>query len=195
MLRRVAESYDVQRPVSEGRAALVGGVVTSAMAGAVAGLKVDLAAGGLTLGGGMLAGALLGMAGGTGLARTWNRIRGRSDLQVGWADEALDLALQEVLLHYLAIAHYGRGRGEWREAEHPPIWAQAVRGSMDRHRVAWLTWLTQRQAAQQAPANDASTRTSLVEGLRPVIDAMARDLLEELYPGSLSERQGHHPIQ
>lgn len=187
VLRRMADSYSVRLPLDEGHAAMVGGVMTSVMAGALTGLKVDLASGGLTLGGGLLAGALVGAAGGAGLAKAWNRLRGQEEAQIGWGDEALALALQEALLTYLAIAHYGRGRGRWREAEHPPIWPEVVQASFDRHRVAWMTWLAQRSAAGGSPADDLATRASLVEGLEPVLRLIARDLLERLYPGTLPQ--------
>lgn len=183
--RRLAETYAMQMPLDEGRAALVGGVLTSVVTGALTGLKVDVASGGLTLGGGLLAGALAGAAGGAGMARMWNRIRGQEETRIGWGDEALAVALKEALLTYLAVAHYGRGRGRWREAEHPSIWPEAVQAAFDRHRVAWMTWLTQRHAAAASPPNDTATLESLKAGLEPVIRRMSRDLLDALYPGTL----------
>ena len=56
VLARLAEHYAVREPVSEGKAAMLGGVVT----GALAGLKADIVSGGLTMGGGLLAGGVLG---------------------------------------------------------------------------------------------------------------------------------------
>ena len=31
------------------------------------------------------------------------------------------------LLAYLAVAHYGRGRGQWAQSEHPAFWESTVR--------------------------------------------------------------------
>ncbi len=191
VMRRMAAGFDLQRPLSEGRAAVVGGTLATTVAGAVAGLKVDLASGGFTLGAGLLAGALLGAAGGAGLARRWNQLRGRQQAQITWAEQALELALQDGLLHYLAVAHYGRGRGEWRDAEHPPIWPPLVRDCLDRRRVAWLTWTTQWRAAQEGRSPEASTRQSLVDGLQPLVEAVGMDLLGRLYPGALDGDPGH----
>src|SRR5262249_51941649 len=55
VLTRLAEHFAVREPVSEGKAAVIGGVLT----GALAGLKADIASGGLTMGGGLLAGGVL----------------------------------------------------------------------------------------------------------------------------------------
>jgi hypothetical protein len=48
VLSRLAENVEVQAPMDEGKAAMLGGVVS----GAVSGLAADLAAGGLTFGAG-----------------------------------------------------------------------------------------------------------------------------------------------
>jgi hypothetical protein len=192
VLQRMAESYAVEAPVDEGRAAVVGGVLTSVVTGAITGLKVDVASGGLTLGGGLLAGALAGALGGAGVARGLNLLRGRNQPRVAWSDEALALALQEALLGYLAVAHYGRGRGQWREAEHPPFWAEAVRDTTERHRVGWLCWLALRSPADgredlptPAPAPVAAElRERLLSDGEALIGRMATDLLARLYPGA-----------
>lgn len=68
VLQRMAEHFAVREPVSEGKAAVVGGMVS----GALVGLKADIATGGLTLGGGLLAGGVLGALGAMGLARGVN---------------------------------------------------------------------------------------------------------------------------
>ena len=95
--------------VGEGPAALLGGMIT----GALAGLKADIATGGLTLGGGLIAGGLLGALGAAGLARCYNLVRGTEQSWLAWNAEALDQAVEAALLRYLAVAHFGRGRGDW----------------------------------------------------------------------------------
>ncbi len=72
ILKRVQETYASRDPIPEGRAALLGGVLT----GALAGLKADLATGGLTMGAGALVGGLLGGLGGAGIARGLNKLTG-----------------------------------------------------------------------------------------------------------------------
>ena len=71
--------------MNEGKAAMMGGVVS----GALTGLAADLAAGGLTFGAGMLTGAVLGALGGAGIARGMNLARGRSGTALRWDDAFL----------------------------------------------------------------------------------------------------------
>jgi hypothetical protein len=110
--------------MDEGQAALWGGVVS----GALVGLKADLLSGGLTLGGGLLAGGLLGALGSAGVARCVNLVRGTESSWLSWNGEALDAIVEAALLRYLAVAHFGRGRGDWAEGESPAHWKDGVRG-------------------------------------------------------------------
>jgi hypothetical protein len=87
--------------VGEGRAALVGGVVT----GALAGLKADVLSGGLTMGAGLVAGGLLGALGAAGVARGLNVVRGTDHPYAAWNDEAMAPIVQGVLQRYLVLAH------------------------------------------------------------------------------------------
>jgi hypothetical protein len=78
------------------------------------------------------------------------------------------------LLRYLAVAHYGRGRGEWIEGEYPPHWQQLVHEVSADHRGEMAPIL---QAAEQgAGAEEIATR------LEPLITATARTALVRLYP-------------
>ena len=122
VLTSLAEHFSVQRPLSEGQAAVWGGVVT----GALAGLKADIASAGLTMGGGLLAGGVLGALGAAGLARGYNTLRGVEVPTLAWADPVLDELARSALLGYLAVAHYGRGRGDWHAWEHPEFWQDSV---------------------------------------------------------------------
>ncbi len=63
ILERVATQFDSRERVDEGRAAWLSAVSSFGRC-ALAGLKADIATGGLTLGGGLLAGGLLGALGG-----------------------------------------------------------------------------------------------------------------------------------
>ena len=64
--------FAIQERVDETRAALWGSVIT----GALAGLKADVVAGGLTFGAGMLVGGVIGGLTGAGVARGMNRVAG-----------------------------------------------------------------------------------------------------------------------
>jgi hypothetical protein len=77
--------------VAPAPAAIVGGLVS----GALAGLGADLASGGLTLGGGLIAGSVLGALGAAGLAHGLNLVRGRDGSRLLLQDrERIEAALQ-----------------------------------------------------------------------------------------------------
>ena len=121
---RIERDLAREGPVDEGKAAAMGGVLS----GAAAGLAADLAAGGLTFGAGMLTGALLGALGGAGLARAFNVARGQTDETIRWDDAFLERLTTLVLVRYLAVAHYGRGRGSYVDSEAPAVLAKRHRG-------------------------------------------------------------------
>lgn len=87
--------------VGEGRAALVGGVVS----GALAGLKADLLSGGLTMGAGAVAGGLIGALGAAGAARGLNVVRGTEHSHVSWDETALGHVTEALLSRYMVAAH------------------------------------------------------------------------------------------
>jgi hypothetical protein len=179
VLARLASDFAVATRVSEGKAAVLGGIVT----GALAGLKADLAAGGLTFGAGLLTGGILGALGAAGLARGYNVVRGTTETSVRWSDEFLDGFFASALLRYLAVAHYGRGRGEWTAGEHPPFWRDEVKAvSEPRHPALAEIW-----AAARAPDCDPAR---LAPALRTELGGAALALLERLYPGALADRRG-----
>jgi hypothetical protein len=179
VLQRVAGQFAVRQPLDEGKAAVWGGVV----AGALTGLKADIATGGLTLGGGMLAGSLLGALGAAGAARGFNVLRGQQQPVVTWRDEALRGVCIEALLSYLAVAHYGRGRGQWADGEHPAHWLGVVERVVDRHAAAWATWMA-RRPPEQALQVDEATVLILRQSARPLLRQMGQEVLAELYPGA-----------
>ena len=87
--------------LGEGRAAMLGGVVT----GALTGLKADLLSGGLTLGAGVVAGGVLGALGAAGMAKGLNVVRGTDRSFATWDEEALTPITAGLLQRYLVSAH------------------------------------------------------------------------------------------
>ena len=87
--------------LGEGRAALMGGVVT----GALAGLKADVLSGGMTMGAGLVAGGLIGALGAAGMAKGLNVVRGTDRSFAAWDDAALAPITQALLQRYLVLAH------------------------------------------------------------------------------------------
>lgn len=149
----------VSAPMSEARAGLLGG----ALGGAALGLKADLATGGLSFGAGMLVGGVLGALSAAGIARGVNRIRGKEAPVVSWGDAAMARLTHDALLRYLAVAHFGRGRGPWREVGAPGHWASAVDAAL---------------TAQAATESEAWGDPRFAARLR----AAALEVLRELYP-------------
>ena len=170
--RRIALTVSVEAPVDERKAALMGG----ALSGALTGLGVDIAHAGLTLGAGMLTGAVVGALGGAGIARGVNIARGRRGTTLRWDDAFLSELVVTLLLRYLAVAHYGRGRGEWRETEYPAFWPPMVAQAVSSASAPLLaTWSARETGIDRGTIAVAAT---------PLIARLARRLLDELYPGT-----------
>ncbi len=177
ILERVAQQVQVSGRLDESRAAVLGGVLS----GALVGLKADIATGGLTMGGGLLAGGLLGALGAAGLARGINVMRGGGPAWVGWSAEAMLPIVQAALLRYLAVAHFGRGRGQWAQGEAPLHWRAEVDEQLDlvqgRLKAVWAS----RAGVLSAPGE--AERLALA--LLPVLRESALGLLARLYPHAL----------
>jgi len=172
ILTRLATHYELRLRLDETQAAVWGGMVT----GALVGLKADVLSGGLTLGGGLLAGGLIGALGAAGLARCVNLVRGTDRSWISWNAEALDQMVEAALLRYLAVAHFGRGRGDWAQGESPPHWKDVVARALAPQRAALaLVW---------ADRGEGDNPASLALALQPLLDQAARAALEALYPGT-----------
>jgi len=170
ILARAAGQFDVAKAADVAGTGLVGGVLT----GAAGGLAADLSTGGLSLGAGMLIGAILGALGAGGAARAYNILQGQEDGRVRWSADFLAQRARAVVLLYLAVAHYGRGRGAWVEGEAPAHWPALVE-EVVRERDAALS-------TAWAPAADGTTPDDLAPRLEPILAAAVRDALVRLYP-------------
>nr|WP_314446335.1 DUF3482 domain-containing protein [uncultured Sphingomonas sp.] len=169
ILTRLRKDYTESAPAREGISAILGGLAT----GAAGGLAADLAAGGLTLGGGMLIGSLLGALGAGSAARGYNMVRGEQTNAARWSEEAFTGFVRSALLRYMAVAHFGRGRGNWEEAEHPTSWQAAVQERVDDERNAIRQIWTR---AKDMPREELA---ALIERL---LGRCSERLLESLYP-------------
>ena len=170
ILARLAGEFHVDEMADVGTSGALGGIV----GGALLGLKADLAAGGLTLGAGTLIGGIVGALGGAGAAHAYNVARGKEQGTVGWSRVWLKDRPRAALLRYLAVAHYGRGRGDWVEGEYPAHWQALVEHLTQRHGLAFeRAW----DAAEQGAAQDEVCRI-----LKPLITAMTCEALIRLYP-------------
>jgi hypothetical protein len=120
---RFEDDFAVRQPANQG----VAGTISGFLAGALTGLAADFTAGGLTFGGGAVIGGILGATGGVLAAQSYNFISGRNEAHVSWSPQFLRGVAESLILRYLAVAHFGRGRGEWRDAEHPKHWVDEVK--------------------------------------------------------------------
>jgi hypothetical protein len=108
--------------VSSGVAAVFG----AAAGGAAGGLVTDIMTGGLSFGAGAIAGAVLGAMGAAGLLKGYQIALGTDQPVVRWSQDFLRDLVEQASLRYLAVAHFGRGRGEWRELGNAARWTALV---------------------------------------------------------------------
>ena len=155
------------------KGALLGGALT----GALGGLAADLLAGGLTFGGGMVAGAILGALGGAGLSRAYDLFKLGGEPAAGWSPDFLLELVRQSLLRYLAVAHFGRGRGSFQEDALPPAWQLQVDDLLAPRESDLRAWFRQLSRSNAA-------RTEVEAALRPFFADLARTLLVVMYPSS-----------
>ena len=164
---RVSSNFVVKAPVEKAQAALLGAI----MSGAATGLSADLAAGGLTLGTGALLGGVIGALAFSGAAWGFNVGTDRKVPVITLSDEFLRTLLVSSVLRYLAVAHFGRGRGNFVEGEAPAFWQEEVESAVAARdgQVADL-WrqLRETDAPDLAPAS-------------ALVSAIAKEVLERLY--------------
>jgi GTPase SAR1 family protein len=161
ILRQVGAVFATNRAPDADKAGLWGGLVS----GALGGLAADVAAGGLTFGAGALIGGIAGALGARKLTQRYNEERGQPGDSVRWSDDFLEARLAAAVLRYLAVAHFGRGRGEFQLSEPAPRWDAAVTAAMARSDRREL-WAAVRTAGAADPALREEILDLLVATLR-----------------------------
>ncbi len=175
---RVSNNFTVRAPVEKAQAALLGAIVS----GAATGLSADLAAGGLTLGTGALLGGVIGALTFAGAAWGFNAGTDRQHPAITLSDEFLRTLLVSGVLRYLAVAHFGRGRGNFVESEAPPFWQEEVEQAIALHEDAVRKlWPALREDGDIAPAVDLLTN-------------ITAHVLGRLYPGARLPVQAAPPV-
>jgi len=169
ILARLAGQFEEDKPMDVATSGALGGMVS----GALGGLAADLASGGITFGAGALLGGILGVLGGGGVARAYNLARGAEDGRVRWSKEFLTQRFVAAILRYLAVAHFGRGRGDWVEGEYPAHWRPLANDVASQYlselEAVWTS-------AERASAHEVA------EQLAPIVRKAMREVLERLYP-------------
>lgn len=151
-VRESVEDFAVTGLLSMGpkEGAFWGGVIS----GAAGGLTAEVLSGGLTFGAGALLGALAGALGGAGLFKGLALVKGGEQPVVRWEPEFLDKLLRRGVLAYLAVAQFGRGRGDVDEqllTDEQSPWAAATDAVLTRHRAQCSAcWKESVSGGQQA---------------------------------------------
>ena len=152
--------------VSSGTAAVFG----AAMGGAAGGLVTDILTGGLSFGAGAIAGAVLGAMGAAGLIKGYQIALGADVPVVRWSQEFLRDLMQQAVLRYLAVAHFCRGRGEWRELGNAARWTLLVERTVMSRGDAFAGCVFAARDDSGFITDAAARTTSLVRGvLREVL--------------------------
>ena len=169
---RVRENFAIRAPVDKTQAGLLGAVIS----GAATGLSADLMAGGLTFGAGALIGGVVGALTLAGAAWGFNTSTDRNHATVQFADAFLQTLLVGSVLRYLAVAHFGRGRGNFVEGEAPVFWQAEVERAVSLHadEVGKL-W--------HAARGDADIEAA-TERIDAAFTKIAAHTLGQLYPGA-----------
>ena len=175
LMNRIAKHYELHAPQSEIKAALWGGAVS----GALLGLKADVMSGGLTMGGGLLTGGVLGAISGAGVIRGYNLLKGADIPTVTWSDEVLIDLVRNGLLAYLAVAHFGRGRGEWIETEPPAKWLAHINQAID---------LNQKKLDLVLKNTSKLEQDELRLELHSLLTRLSKTVLQNLYPQTSNDQ-------
>ncbi len=168
---RVRDNFVVRAPIDKAQAGLWGAVIS----GAATGLSADLVAGGLTLGTGALLGGVVGALTFAGVAWGFNAKTERNHPSMQFSDDFLRSLLVASLLRYLAVAHFGRGRGNFVESEAPSFWQSEVEQAVARNERA----LIEAWSALRAHGGVGKDEIELAQ----LVTRIAARVLERLYPG------------
>lgn len=153
------------------------GFIGGAASGLLGGLWADIASGGLSFGSGMILGAILGGLGVAGGARAVNIVRSSEGAKVRWSEDVLTRTAEHLLLRYLSVSHFGRGRGAWREREAPSFWKRSAHEVVESRRVYLAgVWKEARKDAPEQPGQRS--------GLVAMLSGCAREVLAKFYPGA-----------
>lgn len=175
---RVRDNFSVRAPVDKAQAGLLGAIVS----GAATGLGADLMAGGMTFGAGAVVGGIVGALTMAGAAWGFNVSTDRQHPTVRFTDEFLHELLASSVLRYLAVAHFGRGRGNFVESEAPPFWQKEVERSIAEH-GSGREWQSLREGEEQGA----------VERIAALLSTVTTATLARLYPATGEDTSSSFP--
>jgi hypothetical protein len=172
---RVSRNFVLRAPLDRAQAGVLGAVIS----GAASGLSADMLAGGMSFGAGALLGGIMGGLTFAGAAWGFNLSTDRKQPTMQFTDEFLQTLVTAAILRYLAVIHFGRGRGNFVESEAPGFWQEEVEQSVAAREEDLRTlWKSLR--------GDADTAQAEQHALAIVLD-IATHVLHRLYPVAASE--------
>ncbi len=135
ILRRMKDDWQMAAYTINPTSAAALGAGVGAAGGMAAGAATDLMSGGLSLGLGSVIGGIVGAIGAFGAATVYNARHQKDGIEISWSEHAAEDFLLEAVLLYLAVAHFGRGRGDWQAGESPQFWKDAVKGAIKAQKI------------------------------------------------------------
>jgi GTPase Era involved in 16S rRNA processing len=140
--------------------------------GVLGGLVADIHAGGMTFGGGAVAGGILGGLAGYALGQGYAKTKGEDGVvHVRWNEDFLRAEWEASLKRYLMVAHFGRGRGSWQD---PPPSSWPARWHV---LIENLTKASEREISTALGSADEAQ-------IQVVLESALKKALATLYPGS-----------
>jgi hypothetical protein len=112
-----------------------------------------------------------------GAAWGFNTTTDRNHPTVQFAPAFLRTLMVSAILRYLAVAHFGRGRGNFVEGEAPPFWQAAVEASLQAHCPELDRFWEELRSGAGKDQDDAAER------LYRLLATVVTGVLERLYPG------------
>ena len=158
--------WETQATIDPKAASLLGAVA----GGAGSGIAADIATGGATLGLGALGGAIVGALGGAGAAAAYNVQKGHKENIITWSPASMGGFLLDTVLLYLAVAHFGRGRGQWEDSESPAFWKTLAEQTIKAQNIDFK--------ALKEKADDAD---QLRGEYTKILDKTLREIFKSLY--------------
>ena len=174
----------ISTPVDAQTAGLWGALT----AGAATGLGADLMTGGLTLGTGALVGALVGALTFGGAAWGANKMFDQQKQSFQLSTDYLTGLVSQVLLKYLLISHFGRGRGRYTSPAAPGQWSELVHATVQAQSAQWQhLWTQAREGLDEAEDADGLW----LQAVPDLLQQSLIELMQQLYPAldvDLSEK-------
>jgi hypothetical protein len=118
---------------------------------------------------------VVGALGALGAVQAYNIARGKGSGRLRWSSEFMTRRVATALLSYLAVAHFGRGRGEFVQVAVPDHVQQAL-GAISQYR-------SQLERVWDGAQKDRDVARA-EQGLLAPLTGLTRDVLSALYPDS-----------